>query len=50
MFMQSNENMELLTKLQSEQHVVKELSVRLTQQEEELEEIRAAVCTAHFLV
>ena len=40
---QSNENMELMTKLQSEQHIIKELSTRLTQQEEELEEIRAVV-------
>jgi len=36
--------MEMLTRLQSEQHVAKELAARLGQQEDELKEIREQVC------
>ncbi len=40
---QSNDNMELMSTLTSEQHVSKELAARLSQQEEELKEIREQV-------
>ncbi len=36
--------MELMSTLTSEQHVSKELAARLSQQEEELKEIREQVC------
>jgi len=35
--------MEMLTKLQSEQHIAKELAARLSQQEDELKETREQV-------
>jgi len=40
---QSTDNMEMLTQLQSEQHVAKELAARLGQQEDELKEMREQV-------
>ena len=40
----SNDNMDVLSKLQGEQHVSKELATRLSQQEEELKEIREELC------
>lgn len=43
--LQSNDNMELSTKLDSEHHISKELAQRLTQQEEELGEVREQVQT-----
>ena len=42
-FVQSNDNMEMMTNLTSEQHVSKELAARLSQQEEELKEMREQV-------
>ncbi len=41
--LQSNDNMEMMTQLTSEQHVSKELAARLSQQEDELKEIREQV-------
>lgn len=43
LLLQSTENMEMLTQLQSEQHISKELAARLGHQEEELKEIRELV-------
>ena len=43
MSLQSNENMELMTTLQTEQHTSKELAARLGQQEEELKDMREQV-------
>lgn len=40
--------MELLTKLQSEQHVIKELSAKLKQREKELEDVCHMVCDFAF--
>ena len=40
---QSNDNMELMTKLQTEQHSMKDLLTKLAQQEDELKDIREAV-------
>ena len=41
--MQSTENMEMMTQLQGEQHIAKELAARLGHQEEELKELRHQV-------
>jgi len=47
---QSTDNMEMLTQLQSEQHVAKELAARLGQQEDELKETREQVRSSkHWL-
>ena len=46
LFPQSNDNMEMMTNLTSEQHVSKELAGRLSQQEEELKEIREQVISS----
>ena len=43
MYLQSNENMELMTSLQTEQHACKELATRLGQQEDELKDLREQV-------
>ena len=43
MNLQSNENMELMSQLQSEQHIARELANRLSQQEDELKEVREQV-------
>ena len=40
---QSNDNMELMTKLQTEEHSIKDLLTKLAQQEDELKVIREAV-------
>jgi len=40
---QSTDNMEMMTQLQSEQHVAKELAARLGQQEDELKDTRQQV-------
>jgi len=40
--------MEMLTQLQSEQHVAKELAARLGQQEDELKDIRQQVDASCF--
>jgi len=40
---QSTDNMEMLTRLQSEQHIAKELAARLGQQEDELKDTREQV-------
>lgn len=42
-WLQSTENMEMMTQLQSEQHISKELAARLGHQEEELKETRELV-------
>ena len=41
--------MELMDQMTSEQHVAKELANRLSQQEDELTEIRDQVCLVHKL-
>lgn len=48
--LQSNDNMELLSQLQGEQHISGELGTRLTQQEAELKEIRTQVWDITWLV
>ena len=37
--------MELLTKLQTEEHSIKDLTTKLNQQEDELKDVREAVST-----
>lgn len=41
--LQSNDKLELAEKLHSEQHITKELGERLSQQEEELQELKDQV-------
>ena len=43
MMCQSTDNMEMMTQLQSEQHIAKELAARLGQQEDELKDTRHQV-------
>ena len=43
MMYQSTDNMEMMTQLQSEQHIAKELAARLGQQEDELKDTRHQV-------
>jgi len=40
---QSTDNMEMMTQLQSEQHIAKELTARLGQREDELKDLRDEV-------
>lgn len=42
-FIQSNDNMELMTKVQSEQHSSRELLCRLSQQDEEIKQLKEMV-------
>lgn len=42
-FIQSNDNMELMTKVQYEQHSSRELLCRLSQQDEEIKQLKEMV-------